>query len=273
MNHVSFYSLLIICSFFLSTQVTIANERRFGYTYESSVLPAGVREIELWNTDRRGRGYYYHRLDQKIEFEIGVTDNLMSAFYLNTTSRTKDDNEDGIGGMKTSSIEVSISNEWKYKFMDRTADVFGCALYGEFTLATDMYGIETKLILDKQFQHFLLAANISGEYESSVDIVNGMESIEKEVSIEPGIAAAYTAENGFGAGLEIRNNSIFISGSLKHSALFAGPTVSYASGTVWFTLSFLPQLHSFTGGTTASKDLDLGEFEKFQTRLLLSFQF
>ncbi|MFZ4618920.1 MAG: hypothetical protein ACOYNS_00060 [Bacteroidota bacterium] len=272
MRHFTSQSLLILFMLILPAEFIQANERRFGFTYESSVLPAGVREIELWTTDRRGRGYFYHRLDQRIEFEFGVTDNLMSAFYLNSTSRTKDDNGDALGGMNASSIEVSISNEWKYKLMDRTADQFGCAIYGEFTLATDMYGLESKLIFDKQIQHILVAADITGEYEASSDIKNGIEEIETEVSLKPGIAAAYVADNGFGAGMELRSNNIFISGSLQHASLFAGPTISYASEAMWFTISFMPQIHSFAGGTTASKDLDLGEFEKFQTRLLLSFR-
>jgi hypothetical protein len=88
---------LITAAFILAVSIpdiSLSNERRFGYTYESSVLPPGAREIELWSTDRRGREYFYHRLDQRIEFEFGVANNLMSAFYLNTTTRTRDSNSE-----------------------------------------------------------------------------------------------------------------------------------------------------------------------------------
>ncbi len=268
-------ALTIILAFicFPTGQTALANERRFGYTYESSVLPPGAREIELWNTDRRGREYFYHRLDQRIEYEFGVSDNLMAAFYLNTTSRTKDSNEELPGGGKSSSIAVSISNEWKYKVMDRVADAFGLSLYGEGTIGTDKFELESKIIVDKQIQQFLFAADITGEIESSSDISNGTEIITKELKLKPGFGLAYVHDQGFGAGLEVRNDNIFVSGTLKHSSLFAGPTVSYSTEEIWFTLTVLPQIYSFKGGTTVAKDLDLGEFEKIQTRLLLSFHF
>lgn len=252
---------------------TFSNERRFGYTYESSVLPPGARELEIWTTDRRGREYFYHRLDQRIEFEFGVTENLMSAFYLNTTTRSRDSNNELPGGSKSSTIAVSISNEWKYKLMDRVADPFGFSLYGEATVGTDKTELEAKLIFDKQMRQILFAADITGEYESSSDIVGGSEIVSSEVKLKPGAAFAYIAGNGFGAGLEIRNENIFISGDLKHSSVFAGPTISYSSEKMWFTLTFMPQIHSFAGGTTVSKNLDLDEFEKIQTRLLLAFHF
>lgn len=257
----------------LIPDISLSNERRFGYTYESSVLPPGAREIELWSTDRRGREYFYHRLDQRIEFEFGVSNDLMSAFYLNTTTRTRDSNSELSGGGKSSSIAVSISNEWKVKLMDRVADPLGFSLYGELTLGTDKVELETKLIADKQVQHYLFAGDITAEYELSSDIINGTELVSKEVKIKPGIGVAYIAESGFGAGVEVRNENIFISGEMKHSSLFAGPTVSYASEAIWFTLTFMPQVHSFKGGTTLSKNLDLDEFEKIQTRLLLAFHF
>lgn len=268
------YFLLLSFSLILSLltpERTLSNERRFGYTYESSVLPAGTRELELWSTDRRGREYLYHRLDQRIEFEFGVSNNLMSAFYLNTTTRTKDSNNELPGGGKSSSIAVSISNEWKYKLMDRVADPVGFSLYGEATLGTDKIELETKLIFDKQIQQLLWAADFTGEYEASTDIVNGTETVSKEVKIKPGIALAYIANNGFGVGIEFRNDNILIAGSLKHSSLFAGPTLSYSSEGIWFVLTFMPQVHSFKGGTTVRENLDLNEFEKFQTRLLLAF--
>lgn len=267
---------LITAAFILAVSIpdiSLSNERRFGYTYESSVLPPGAREIELWSTDRRGREYFYHRLDQRIEFEFGVANNLMSAFYLNTTTRTRDSNSELPGGGKSSSIAVSISNEWKVKLMDRVADPLGFSLYGEVTLGTDKIELETKMIADKQIQHFLFAGDITAEYESSSDIINGTEIVSKEVKFKPGFGIAYIAENGFGAGVEVRNENIFISGEMKHSSLFAGPTVSYSSEAIWFTLTFMPQAYSFKGGTTVSKNLDLDEFEKFQTRLLLAFHF
>lgn len=265
----SLFAMLFFVLFF--PEFGHSNDRRFGYTYETSVLPIGVREIELWNTDRRGRSYYYRRLDQRIEYEFGVSNNLMSAFYFNSTSRAKDSNEDALGGSKSTSYSVSISSEWKYKLLDRVADPFGFALYGEGTLGTDTYELEGKFIFDKQFQHVLAAMDIVAEYESSTDIVNGTEIVSEEFKVKGGFGTAYIFINGFGAGIEVRNENIFVFGSLNHSAVFAGTTISYAGNEMWATLSFLPQVYSLKGGTTGSKNLNLDEFEKIQTRLLVSF--
>jgi len=46
-------------------------------------IAAGVRDIEVWNTFRTGRNYFYNRLDQRAEFEFGITDKLQSSVYLN----------------------------------------------------------------------------------------------------------------------------------------------------------------------------------------------
>ncbi len=265
----------IIVLFFLfsiiSANNSYANERRFGYTYETSVLPNSAKEIEIWNTDRRGREYYYRRLDQRVEYEFGVASNVMSAFYLNYTSKTKDDNEINPGGNKTSSFAASISSEWKYKILDRAADPIGFAIYGEGTLGTDEYEIEGKLIFDKQLQNVLVALDFAGEFESESNVVNGSEVISEEIKLISDLAAAYIFTNGFGAGIELRNENVFFSNSLEHSSLFAGLTFSYSTEAWWTTLSFLPQISSFKGISTPGKQLDLNEFEKFQTRLLLSF--
>lgn len=272
MTRYSFLFIFLIISHIMPSFLH-ANERRFGYTYESSVLPPGAREIELWNTDRRGRTYFYRRLDQRVEYEFGVSNNLMSAFYFNVTSRSRDTNEEAAGGSKSSSTAFSVSNEWKYKLMDRVADPFGFALYGEGTLGTDKFELEGKLIADKQLMNLLVAADLVGEYEASSDVVNGTEVISEEFKIKADAGIAYVFTNGFGAGAELRNENIYVSGSLKHSSLFFGPTLSYASEEIWATLTFLPQVHSFHGGTTTGKNIDLDEFEKIQTRLLLSFHF
>src|SRR5438046_2417387 len=67
----------------LSPGVTQANERHFTYTYESAVLPAGVKEIEPWVTWRTGRTSFYSQFDYRTEFEAGLTDHLLAAVYLN----------------------------------------------------------------------------------------------------------------------------------------------------------------------------------------------
>ena len=85
-----FFSFLFLS--LLLPAADFANERKFTYTYETLTLPPGTREIEIWNTYRTDKDYFYRRIDQRVEYEFGITENFMSAFYLNTSWRLQDSN-------------------------------------------------------------------------------------------------------------------------------------------------------------------------------------
>lgn len=67
------------------TGVAAGSERRFAYTYESAVLGPEQIELEPWTTARIGRGDFYRRFDERLEFEIGLTERLQTSLYLNFT--------------------------------------------------------------------------------------------------------------------------------------------------------------------------------------------
>src|SRR5262245_41025086 len=104
----------------------IANERHFTYAYETAVLPPGARELAVWTTPRIGKDTFYPRFDQRVEFEVGLTDRLMTAFYLNATAKTAQ----AATGL-ASELELGVASEWKLKLLDPVADPFGLALYAE----------------------------------------------------------------------------------------------------------------------------------------------
>ena len=54
-----------------------ADENYFGYTYSADTLAKGASEVELWATDRRGKGEgHYDAQDYRIELEHGFTNRL-----------------------------------------------------------------------------------------------------------------------------------------------------------------------------------------------------
>src|SRR5258708_2001777 len=69
----------------VSPRTAQATERRFTYTYESGVLRPGDKEIEPWTTIRKDKIGFYNRLDQRLEFEVGLGGGLQTAWYLNFT--------------------------------------------------------------------------------------------------------------------------------------------------------------------------------------------
>jgi hypothetical protein len=247
-----------------------ANDRHFSYTYETGVLAPGAREIEVSTTLRAGREEHFSALDHRLEFEVGVAENLMTAFYLNMGNTTA---ANEIGGLTSEFEWGGFSNEWKWKLMDPVANAVGLALYGEITYSTTGFELEPKILLDKRLGNLLLAANLVAEFEytSGVD-----ETVLEEIAPDVVLGATYEFHKGAYAGVELRNHNAFInnseSGEFEHefSSLYAGPVVSYATETWWVTFTVLPQLPALSKAEGGSI-LVLDDGERFNARLLLSF--
>jgi hypothetical protein len=243
-----------------------ANERHFGYVYETGVLAPGAKEIEVYNTLRAGREDYYAALDHRLEFEVGVAERLMTSFYLNWRNETAGDS------LATSFAWQGISSEWKWKLADPVADPVGLGLYAELTYGTAGFEIEPKLLLDKKVGNWLLAANVVGEFEFE----NEADEAElEEIAPDLALGASYEFKPGFQAGLEVRNHNAIVKNgeddmTFAFSALYAGPVVSYATQSWWMTFSVLPQLPALYK-KEAGSILELDDGEKVDARLLFSF--
>ncbi|MFZ4707524.1 MAG: hypothetical protein ACOYMF_16110, partial [Bacteroidales bacterium] len=148
----------LISLMLLGITTTQAQDRLFTYTYQSTVLNEGQRELESWNTLRTGREDYYSTYDNRTEYEIGLGNNLQTAFYLNLTSKTKTIS-DNTGKSLTTENEMGFSNEWKLKILDPVAHPIGLALYGEVGISSNEYELEGKIILDKKIGNLTIAAN------------------------------------------------------------------------------------------------------------------
>jgi len=240
-----------------------ANERHFAYAYETAVLPPGARELELWTAPRLGRRTAYTRFDQRVELEVGITDRLLTAFYLNFTALT----EEVAGGELASTVEFGgVSSEWKLKLLDPVADAIGLGLYAELTASTNALEVEGKILLDKRVGNFLFALNAVVEHEWERESAN---ETRRELVFEVDLALAYFLTPNLSIGVEVRDdNEIPSAEGFEHSALFAGPVVSYAQANWWTTLTLMPQLAAFGEGGT---QLDLADHERFNARLLFAF--
>lgn len=213
-----------------------ASERRFAYTYESAVLPAGQVELEPHTTWRVGRDRFYNRLDERLELELGLTSRLQTAFYLNFSGVR----EAGADGQLATSFELGgVSSEWKLRLLDPVADAVGLALYGEITVGPEEEELEAKLILDRRFGNLLVALNLVAELEIELE---DADEAEVELAFEADLGIAWFFSPSFALGVEIRGHNIVEHGELESSAWFAGPTVSYARRRWWFAMSVLPQI-------------------------------
>lgn len=261
--------LLSLCTL---PSIASANERHFTYTYESAVLPVGGKEIEVWTTPRIGKQDYFVRFDQRLELEVGVSDNLMTAFYLNAETVTAD--VAGAAGTErvTESELHGVSNEWKLKLSDPVADSVGMALYGEISAATAEAELEAKLIIDKKVGDLLFAGNLVLANETEFEREGDESEVEQEQEVELDLAMAYFVSPGVTVGLELRNHNEVYEGEWLHSAIFAGPTVAYAGEGWWIAGSVMPQLPALKDNDDSVDDgaRVLDDHEKLEARVLFS---
>jgi len=259
--------LLPAVSFLTATN---AQDRYFGRTYTSNVLSKGSFDIELWHTSRFGHeGQYFHAMDQRMEYEVGLGRHVQTAFYFNRFQKSASDSNNNI----SQSSEIGLSNEWKWKVSKPTSPL-GIALYGELGVKGDELELETKLILDKSFGRNLLAFNAVYELEAEAERENGENEFElEETPLEFDLAYMHNFSTAFGAGIELRDHNEIVKGLWEHSVLFAGPSVNYR-GDRWFLIvNYLPQIVNLHKSPAAPKNKVLDEHERAEARILIGFSF
>ncbi len=244
-----------------------ANERHFTLSYESATLPAGAVEIEPQTTFRMGRDQYYLGMDHRLEFEVGITDRLMAAIYLNWGSETARSGSEIVSG----SASQGVSAEFKYNLTSASADAIGSALYLELGASPLEYDIEAKLLLDKRVGAWQLASNLIYEREWGYD---GFWNNEHKLALSLGATHFVTDHLTLGAEVygqaTLEQSGVGSDTALEHGALFAGPVVGYSSQSWWLVTSVTPQIVGFGDAVTAAGTTrDLQDFHAVQTRVIL----
>lgn len=257
--------LIFLVNGFIANGFLYSNERKFTYVYQSGVLGKGAKELEIWTTPKLGKqNEYYARLEHRLEFEIGLSNRLQTAFYINFRNTTSDN---GTGVNTTRFDFKGFSTEFKYQFLNPALHAIGFAFYGELGLNTDEVELETKLIFDKKIKRTTLALNLAAEPEW--ELTPG--KAEYKLKFESNLGLSYSFNSSLSAGIEIRNANVYSKDNgLEHSALFGGPVISYSQPEWWMAFTVMPQLAGFKGKSDGS-NLNLNEFTKFEARLLFSF--
>jgi hypothetical protein len=260
-NKLALLGFVFSFSFGLSAQ-----DRQFSYVYQSTTLGKGAIDVEGWNTLRTGRKDFYRRLDQRIEFETGVTTNLQTALYFNSSHFAVGDS---VGLTKFS--DFSFSNEWKWKLSDPVANKIGFALYGEVGVSTDEIELESKIILDKRIGNHLFAFNGVAEIEYEMEWEPAEHETELEVEAIPLQAVfgyMYMSKPKRGFGIESKYEYETAGGYFQYSALFAGPSFFCAGERHFFVLTLMPQLANLKKTTQEPGSKVINHAEKFELRLI-----
>ncbi len=222
MNARHLQSVLFAAALTSLSGAALANGRHFVWTYESATLPEGEAEVEPWTTARFGKDAYDIRIDNRLEFELGLTDRLMTAFYINTKSTA------------SGYAFAGVSSEWKLNLTSATADLLGFAPYLEGTLAPAEKELEAKLIFDKYLGDWLFALNGVGEYAWEKE----EGEVAKVAEAKAILGADYFVAKTTTLGLEAEAVFEFEDDEVE-KAYRVGPTLSYASGRYWLALGAL----------------------------------
>lgn len=265
-----FKAFSITIFLFLLTLSLKADERPFPYTYTTDVLKKNSRDFELHTNFRVGRESFYSKIENRLEYEVGVTDKLQTAFYLNFQNTTTENQL--LNTYDTEFEFEGISSEWIYQVSNKYTNFMGFAPYVELTLNTREVELETKLLFDKKFgRDFTLALNLNAEYEWGFNPLP--EKTEKELGLEVLLGGSYQASKNFSFGFEARNHSEIPDGEgIEHSSLFLGPNLCYRADNWFATITWLHQLPALKKSVNMpNSNLILDEHERNNVKLLLSF--
>lgn len=246
-----------------------AQDRYFGRTYTSNVLPKGAIDLEFWHTSRFGhKNQFFHAQDQRMELEFGLGKNVQTAFYFNRFQQRFSTGNNGT----TTSNEIGFSNEWKFKLSDPTANKIGSALYFEAGFkGGDELELESKIIFDKYIGKSLFAFNGVVEFEKELEWENNnLKSEGWSTPIEFDFAYMYNIQPSFGLGFEIVNkNDVAKGDGWKNSIFYAGPTLNFRNGKWFVIVNYLPQLGNVHKTIYSPGNKVLDEHERAEARILL----
>ncbi len=226
-----------------------ASERRFVYSYETTTSAKGTIELEQWVTWKAGDDS--DKFDFRTELEFALTDHVQLGLYLSDWSLTRASGGDTETDWKNAGLEVI------WNLTNPTTDAIGSALYGEVKLGEEIFALEGKLLLQKNFGPFTIAYNavIEAEWE-------GDDYSEQVGEWANTLGLSYQLSPNFLVGVEVVHEVEFEGWkSAGQHAVYAGPNASVRFGNFFATAAVLFQ----TTGIADEPDV--------QTRLIAGFHF
>ncbi|HMN42138.1 MAG TPA: hypothetical protein PKE29_14935 [Phycisphaerales bacterium] len=234
-----------------------ADERRFTFTQEAPTAPKGAVEFENWFTYKKARpdDSSFSRFEFRHELEYGLTDHVQVAFYLADWSVTS-----GRSVEKDQAKYDDSAVEFKINYLDPAKDGFGLSSYHEVKLGDELFELENKLILQKNFGPLVVAYNVTLEA-----VWEGHAYRERGGEFSQSLGLSYEVTPKFLIGAEALHEIPLPDWTTSaDSNFFLGPVASYRFGgdhDWWVTATALKQ-------TTHNE----GEAE-WQVRVIVGFSF
>lgn len=232
-----------------SAQLTQGGERAFTGVYEAMTSPKGTLEYEQWVTwkTHKQADTEYEGFDFRHELEYSVSDNWMVALYLSDwTVETSD-------GEETTTTWKDVAVETIYMFLNPAIDPIGLAGYLEITGGDRLFGLEGKLLVQKNIGKWMAVWNgvVEAEWEGAgLDEQNGV--------LEETAGVSYEVKPSLRVGAELKHEVECADWrEWEKPLLYMGPNASYRTSRWFATITPSVQL------TNSDKSPD------FVTRLIL----
>lgn len=238
----------------LLTPPAPAGERKFTYVYEATTEEPGEIEYEQWITWKTNKGAdgSFDRIEFRHEIELGLTEHLQLGLYL-ADWRYQDGRSVSDDGVEYRNTAVELI----YNLSDPTLDLLGSALYGEVAVGPELFKLEAKLILQKNFGNWTSAYNATIEAEWE-----GSHYEEDKGAFEQTLGISYQVSPNLTLGGELLHEIEMPDWShIDDSVLYLGPNASFRTEDWWLTVTPLVQV------------TDVDAAVAFQVRLIFGFDF
>ena len=227
------------------TNISKAGERRFTYVYEATTSPKGEVEIENWITWKTAResGGRGNEFDFRHEIEYGVTDRLQLGIYV-ADWKVVDSVAGGEDGARA--IYQNTAVEVIYNLTNPVTDLIGSALYGEVKMGDQVFELEGKVILQKNFGPVVVAYNAVLEAEWEGEEFGAFN--EQKGAFKETLGISYQFSPHFLLGGEFLHEVEFDEWSEAGDPIFyAGPNASFRYDRFFVTTTALIQATAVTG--------------------------
>ncbi len=268
--------MAMLAAGFVFATAGLADDRPFITLATTDLLPSGEAEFEQtlgWFSGHAGQSF--NAVTAESEIEYGFADNLQGSLYL-----TYDWSRMRVPGGPASSADfIGSKAEIIYRFLNPASDPIGLAVYFEPSINPAERGLETKILVQKNFLDQRLRTVINLNFED-VWAKNGLGHFDEESALELRAGAAYALTPQWSVGLEFANergfDGLILGGAARENqdAYFLGPTLQYDAEPLKLVLGVQAQLPFASNPTHlagAVVDGFAAEAERFRVGLRLGW--
>ena len=255
----SFVVFATVATVLLVASAAFAEGRRFVLSYPPDVEERGSLGIESWVTGFSGQHDSTNTAwENRVGVEYSLSDRLSGTTYINFS-------QPGTAGSPARFEGPSL--QLVYAFAEEGKTPIDPAALLEIRESGDELVLEPALLLQHEMGHWILGANVVGEFEYDHHAGSGSSNPHKAFYLTAGIAR--DVNENLSIALEGQYSNEVAASGPSPTAFFAGPTIDFHADKVGLTIGWHPQV-SGTPASTGGRNLV--DFANSQFRMILGVE-